>query len=139
MGYSHYWSHPDIDPTAWAAFTADVKRIILMATHAGIALAGPMGTGDPEVSDARISLNGSEERGGDFETFEVTTDGTEYDFCKTGLRPYDQVVCAILLAAYTRIDGVAIWSDGDINGDDWAEGRLLYAMALDRTAPRVIG
>jgi hypothetical protein len=134
MGYTHYWGHSRIIPEDWSRLTADVRKILDMAHRVGHVLAGPMGTGNPVIDDDRISLNGSKLMGEDYETFELRPEAIDFDCCKTGERPYDTVVCAILLRAYSLVR-VDVRSDGDMNGDDWAEGRLLYAMAFDEPAP----
>ncbi|KAH8742664.1 hypothetical protein F5883DRAFT_363290, partial [Diaporthe sp. PMI_573] len=64
-----------------------------------------------------IWLNGVGDSG--HETFSISRgDG----LCKTGRKPYDLVVCAILLRAYQLVpDAIRISSEGD--PEDWNEAR----------------
>jgi hypothetical protein len=137
MGYTHYWEHGPIARTVFRDLADDARRIVDMARSAGYTVAGPMGTGEPKFDDFGISLNGSQDLWEDHETFELTPNATDFDFCKTARKPYDAVVCAILLRASLRVPGFIVKSNGDIDGDDWAEGRLLYAMTFDEPAPRI--
>jgi hypothetical protein len=76
----------------------------------GVPLAGPDGTGEPLVNadTGEVAFNGVE--GEDYETFRwppnlvtgqasTRDQNSVFDFCKTGLLPYDAVVAACLAAA----------------------------------------
>lgn len=134
MGYTHYWDHPDITPAEWHVLMADV-RLIVRASD--VPLAGPMGTGILEITPAEIAFNGVDPD--DYESFVLTPESTDFDFCKTARRPYDAVVGAVLLVAYATVTGFSVRSDGDIAGDDWADARDLYRRAFNTDAPEVIG
>lgn len=126
MGYSHY----SADSTATPAVIADACSII---ESSGIAICGPLGTGEPKLDlEDGIWLNGSEALGEDYETFHLPGtsghDGTGLDgFCKTGRRPYDAVVTAIYISAAVR-NGQLLRTDG--TWEDWAEGLALFERAV---------
>ncbi|MCP2323623.1 hypothetical protein HDA40_002130 [Hamadaea flava] len=130
MGYVHtYGYQPGSDPfaAAWPAIVGDVQTIIAAVAEIGIAVCGPMGTGDPiaDLSDG-IMLNGDDAAGLSFDGFDLPaphhTPGAPADcrvwrFVKTARRPYDLAVTAILLRAHLLAPEVfAIGSDGQ-----WAE------------------
>lgn len=123
MGYTHYFE----DATATAEVRKDADKIIKATT---VVLAGPDGTGAPVVSAAKgIMLNGSAERGEDYESFIVPADtAPALNFCKThGDMPYDEVVTAILVSVFVHETG-EISSDGTF--EEWAEGIALFERAV---------
>jgi hypothetical protein len=64
VGYTHYWfREEEINEEFFGRITADFERIILPLDNAGVRLAGPCGTGLPEIFPSRISFNGIEARG----------------------------------------------------------------------------
>lgn len=132
MGYTHYWRHADIDAATFDRLAADAKSL---AELSGVAIRGWDGERDADWTDGEISINGDAGKGEDFETFQFGPDVCTFEFCKTGERPYDIVVTAILLRAYALLpDGdMSISSDGDWS--DWQAGRDLYFEAFDEYAP----
>lgn len=126
MGYTHRLENS----TATPAVISDACSII---DASGIAIHGPDGTGSPELTvEDGIWLNGSEALDEDYETFHLPgtngTDDTGLDnFCKTGRRPYDTVIAAILVSALVR-NGQAFTSDGQWS--DWAAGVELFERAI---------
>ena len=136
MGYTHYWTIGDEvtpDKEAFGRLLLDTKRII---DATDVPLAGGDGTGEPELSEGSIRFNGVAATGDNYETFYITPDSRGFDFCKTsGVRPYDAVVCAVLLRA-SEIYGPAIRVSSDGHWDDWADGSALYVKAFG-TEPTV--
>lgn len=98
-----------------------------------VILAGPDGTGDPEVGPEEVAFNGRDEQG--HESF-IFPGGTGFNFTKTASKPYDKVVVACLLAARAHIpeDVLEISSDGDWK--DWEEGRELYNQVTGKEPTR---
>jgi hypothetical protein len=140
MGYTHYWSHPAIGEEEWAALMRDALVIITNMKKRGIAITGWDGTGKPEIVPDMIRFNGADPD--DYETFAIGRNHTPFDFCKTEYRPYDLAVMLMLLAAHRRIEGFAFNSDGDWDGQEWREGRQVYAelfgpdvLAIDAPSP----
>lgn len=124
MGYTHYWRQPKmVDADKFATFTKNVALIIKTSDDAGIPLGDSSGQGSPEVLENVIAFNGFANFG--YESF-ILENGEEFSFCKTGQRPYDAVVTAILIQLKRELgDAFTVTSDG--KWSDWTEGRNLYA------------
>lgn len=114
MGYTHYFHK-----------LGCTKELVDFAENAismsGVSVKGPDGYETPDLIRAgalfRIGLNGDAELDQDFESFEIPGES----YCKTGRRPYDKVVTAILIAAIAyKVPGWEhIGSDG--YASDWNE------------------
>lgn len=139
MGYTHYWEcQPDGEQfkAAWSQFCSDTARILEAVTGRGVQLAGPDGTGQPEVSEELgVAFNGSEEFKEDYETFAIALQGRGHDFCKTGIMPYDLAVTAVLLRLHmlapadVRLDSDGAWHD-------WKPARdLLTELFPEQAVP----
>jgi hypothetical protein len=130
MGYTHYWRQQrDFTEQEWImaknAFTEIVKTtdIILVGPH------GEKDT-DPICNDDKIWFNGLEDDS--HETFGIEKKMTsDFEFCKTACKPYDDIVTALLYFIKTEIpDVMIISSDGSIDGDDWETGRDIVSKIL---------
>ena len=141
MGYTHYWylNEKAIDITKTNKEMAQV-----VADQANI-LAGPMGTGDPELEPDAVFFNGLASNDDDYETFGFVPykkghpcgPDEDFSFCKTSHRPYDTVVTACLAIAKENLgDGIEIHSDG--TREDWAKGVALASKVLERNVPNPI-
>lgn len=141
MGYTHYfYQKRDFSILEWLKITEAFKRLVdEMPTRstnpyypdAPIVLcdwSGKEGT-TPEISDDRISFNGEGDMSHETMTLNrVCPPKSDWDkdsvfqFCKTAAKPYDLMVCSLLIVAVefapTALD---LSSDGDMDGDDWAE------------------
>lgn len=104
MGYSHYWQFtgkiaPKELKDGEARFANAVKLIKVLRKEVekrGVELAGGLGEGEPTINDSLVWLNG---KGKDaHETFRISIEDGEWDFCKTDRKPYDVMVCLCLLA-----------------------------------------
>jgi hypothetical protein len=150
MGYTHYWYKnfaisSNIFNQKYRELVPVAARIVELARATGIRLEG-------EVTPSDIYLNGvgcsSHEtfvwlpghstsnlnmvwKTGEHAKFEKGV----FAFCKTACKPYDTVVVAILCAVKSIYGGelVHISSDGDMDGNEWAKGRELYADAVNST------
>lgn len=124
MGYTHYWRQLEkVEANKFHAFAKNVALIVKTADDAGIPLGDSSGQGTPEVSTDVIAFNGFGDFG--YESF-ILENGEEYSFCKTGQRPYDAVVTAVLIQLKRQLgDAFKVTSDGEWS--DWLEGRNLYA------------
>lgn len=130
IGYTTYFTQKQSFTTNdWN----ELKRILpLIITESGITICGPLGEDNPIINDNLISFNGCAENAEDYETFEISKKhNPQFNFCKTQLRPYDIVVCALL----TVINAIApnvldISSDG--NSEDWNAGVLLASKVMDK-------
>jgi hypothetical protein len=94
----------------------------------------------PEVTDELIRFNGIGSNG--HETFHLPktmepghpSTGKKYrsNFCKTARKPYDAVVCAILLSMHKHAPGAwDIASDGDLHDEEWLAGVELFRQATN--------
>lgn len=143
MGYTHYWrSAPKL--TNWALFAKVVTEILAVNK-----VPVQFESDDPrpvEVTDSRVRFNGVGADG--HETFyfmrdnpldveDVRTEKQErrFAFCKTATKPYDAVVCAVLLAANEAF-GAEIDVSSDGTWGDWSPGRRLFLKATGYEAHR---
>jgi hypothetical protein len=122
---THYFVRPPIlDPTAFAAFAADVRKV-MDATPSGVVLCGRDAIGLPHVTSAVVAFNGDRTNGLDHEPFVVEQtytlrppsrmrDGVFFDFCKTHGKPYDLVVVACLYAFIRRFPNCKFTSDSNL-------------------------
>lgn len=116
MGYTHYFKHGAPTERQWDAFLGDVSKIV---------------NDDPNIEwsavNHRLLLNGIEEFG--YEDL-VLGDPEAWTFCKTGNRPYDETVCAVLFSALHHGVIISLTSDG--SWAEWQDGRDTYTQATGR-------
>jgi hypothetical protein len=118
MGYTHYFNFIE-EPSRekFVEFAEGVKQLVATAQEAGIEIA------DEEYGDDKIVFNGV--GANSHETFYVSADGVDFNFCKTAQKPYDTAVTASLILAKKIFgDNIKVSSDG--NWSDWESGQLLY-------------
>jgi hypothetical protein len=121
MGYTHYFTIKEEPPK-------EMQDKVLRAAKAIVDYAKTeLGLAIDDLSDTIININGTPPE--DYETFYVDFTELGFGFCKTNLRPYDQVVVAILMAMDTIMgDYVDVSSDG--HSKDWQAGQALACEAL---------
>jgi len=147
MGYTHYWSINPNDPTliaAWPQLVEDAQKIaqaadkgeingVVIETN-GVPLAdwdGKAGS-TPQFTETEIGFNGVGEDS--HENFRLSLapefnrrvaagdEAFTWAFCKTARKPYDVVVCAILLRAVQLApSAIVVGSDGSWD-DEWLNG-----------------
>jgi hypothetical protein len=123
MGYTHYFNFIE-EPSRekFVEFAEGVKQLVATAQEAGIEI------GDEEYGDDKIVFNGV--GANSHETFYVSADGVDFNFCKTAQKPYDTAVTASLILAKKIFgDNIKVSSDG--NWSDWESGQLLYESVYD--------
>lgn len=141
MGYTHYWRSTRTLTTDEMGDIAGMARRIIAEAEGKpgehnyddsparpLVICGGNGTGKPELTKERIVLNG---QGPDLdhETFAISREVTDFEFCKTAQKPYDVVVTAILTVLATSY-GFKVSSDGEI--EDWQRGIDLAERAVGR-------
>lgn len=126
MGYTHYWTIVNADPSAWGKFRNATERVITAVQSKGIRIAGPLGTGRHDIETA-ILLNGAEPDA--YESF-VLDPADGWTFCKTARRPYDLSVVAILVLA-EHYGILRATSDGEPH--EWTAG-LALAQTIEASA-----
>lgn len=132
MGYTHYWQSTDspVPAEAFGRLAMDCKGIIFpAAAERKIALGDASGNGKPLVSEGAIEFNGWAEDDDAYETFGLSASGLRrFDFTKTAERPYDLIVCVVLLRAVHHYGAsIGVSSDGSWDGE-WIPARKLYAQ-----------
>jgi hypothetical protein len=125
MGYTHYWFlENDIPATAWRLILKDVRNLI---SH----FDGPLCDVIADADD--IVLNGAEPEG--YETFWLGRKARQHHrFCKTGHRPYDKLVCAILSVANEQFPPLSVSSDAVMGSepDGWPDACAWASEVLGR-------
>jgi hypothetical protein len=113
---------------------AEARKIVAASD---VTICGPQGQGPPVLTIAEgIRLNGDKATGKSYETFYLKStlehdSGALTDSCKTGGRPYDEVVTAILIAAAVLLNKSRIGAfTTDGRWKDWAAGLRLYERAV---------
>ena len=122
MGYTHYFTPKPATDESWDKFVKKCKKLY-KALPNDIVIRGGMGSGEPMFDETLVWFNGDEATGNDHETLLIKKDDNEWSFCKTAYKPYDLLVCAVLLAA-EEILGYELSSDGDAN--DWKPAKKFY-------------
>ena len=125
MGYTRNWTQErSFTMAEWQRIRRCVEPIQRMA---GVELAGPLGYGRPRADSECIALNGAAATGDDYETFELyrVRGRATMPFCKTGRRPYDLAVAAILCAAERLAPGALTDVSADGGPEDWAEANAI--------------
>ncbi len=128
MGYTHYWSNSRaFTDTEWALIAQKSREILGHAQdRLGIAISEEYDINRmPVITDTEIRFNGYAEEG--HETFHITREPTEFQFCKTARKPYDVAVVAILQLCGVYCDGFDWRSDG--TREEHADGVALYNVA----------
>ena len=93
-------------------------------------LRGGAGTGEPIISDTEIYFNGDADTGNNCETFHITINDGEWDFCKTCREPYDTAVClALLCLKYYFEDDFSYSSDG--GETEWEYPKSIFRKIVD--------
>lgn len=141
MGYTHYFrneGHKD-DKENFLKVVAEAKKLYeaMPATtdtaggyHSSdpLKLCGGNGDGEPVFDVNGIIFNGDAESDMDHETFAVYPKVFK-DFCKTARKPYDLMVCAVLLSMKKHLVNFNFSSDGisTVGGtEDWTPAKEFY-------------
>jgi hypothetical protein len=132
MGYTHYWTFKKSPAeiadgkqkfaNAVALFKEGLKKL------QDIPLGNGFGKVEPIITDTEVCFNGKTPE--DYETCAMSLESKGFDFCKTARRPYDPVVCLLLLCMADAFgNDFEYSSDGDIeNGEEgWARAKEIFA------------
>ena len=143
MGYTHYWEnkgHKD-DATNFLKVVAEAKALYAaLPDHTDTAggyhkedplkLCGWHGDGEPVFTDTEISFNGDDSTGLSHESFRVNDKPTDFEFCKTARKPYDLMVCAVLISMRKNLVNFSYSSDGD--NEDWIPAKFFYKSVIKK-------
>lgn len=129
MGYTHYWSK--VNDITEEHVNAINRIINLYEAETGKKIVNGLrekGT-QPEVSTELIAFNGEEEQG--CEALYLEPGEKSFDCCKTKLRKYDAVVCAVLLYLEQQDVIEELYSEGDMEcSEEWRAAKALLGRAL---------
>lgn len=135
MGYTHYWRKARAaTPGEWDNFTGAVRAILAVPSLSGLVQYESDDASPVQADSNTVRFNGKGDDG--HETFVIGPEACDFDFCKTARKPYDLVVCLVLLAAQATLP-CKVSSDGDWS-DEWQRARLLYREIFGKE-PQAIG
>ena len=139
MGYTQHWKFRDgiapanfengVEKFANAAYLG--VKLCDKVREMGIKICGGDGYGNPAFSRGKVVFNGSAEDGESYETFSIVPTDGEYDFCKTNEKPYNLLVC-LMLIAFKHYFGTdfTYWSDGITKEDYENRANNEYWMRI---------
>lgn len=124
MGYTHYFNNVPTTNEQWNSFTTDVQTVI---DNTKIPL-------NIVINKDYLKINGLADD--IHEDLFIRRDSDKWGFCKTARKPYDEIVCAVLLI-YSHYVGpeVDLGSDGDLDDYGWSKARdivrRLFNIEID--------
>ena len=131
MGYTHYFNFKEDIKTFSENVLKDINRI--SNDYKSIIRYESDSVEKPLITTTEIHLNGIEDDG--YETFILTSNAIDFNFCKTAEKPYDLPVCEILLILkHYYKDNFDLRSDGfSISKQDFENKKLdaNWNLALD--------
>jgi hypothetical protein len=133
--YSHSFTPKKANPERWNRFIEECRllkaSLPMYSESAGgyyndkkILIRGGLGTGKANFNKRFVWFNGDQKRELSSETFWTTPDLTRIQWCKTDRKPYDLLVCAVLIAAH-NILGYEVTSNGNLK--DWKPAIEFYS------------
>lgn len=158
MGYTHYFetnNYSIVEEDTRIAIAKDVKKVFSYVRKNKLKIDGEplfingcsLGI-NPIANKTMIVFNGGDEKPTkeefenrkqnmpklSHETFYIEYDsGKKYDFCKTARKPYDAVVCCVLIVLKEHLGyKFNFSSDGDFNNDEWERGIELYNTVFNQ-------
>lgn len=106
MGFTRYWEFNGLNEEKFIDFSSICQILI---DNMNIPLE------DVTVNNRKVIFNGVDDDA--HETFSFNLDNTGFNFCKTNIKPYDEVVCGCLYVA-KLIFGDSISINQDCSEDD---------------------
>lgn len=117
MGYTHYWKTTQpMTAYEWedickSAITYCTRSVVPVHIETSLYMPAPYDTQTLRIR-SQIRIEGIGEAG--YETFVLYPYKEDFAFCKTGRRPYDEIIVAVLNRAAERCPEKFSWrSDGD--------------------------
>lgn len=145
MGYTHYYNTPKkIGKGEWFVLLDKIEKLkaALPGDYMKEVIRGGFGRDLPEFTEDRIWFNGNEEKDLDHETFLLEREsepgswqepdqfGYYFNFTKTARKPYDLLVCLVMIAMHYSIP-CSLSTDGD--PEDWDNALALYDSVFGTT------
>jgi hypothetical protein len=109
MGYTHYWKHQGFTPAQWNKLVTFTRLAIKKLQIPIVNGNGDEGS-SPAFDGVKIRFNGEGEDS--HETFNLTRAAQDFEFCKTAMKPYDDVVVAVMREAMKLNPNFKPTSDG---------------------------
>lgn len=145
MGYTHYWKTSEpFTAQQWEDLEQFARTAIRMLpkhseSAGGFYKKAPLVVAMGVAAKRHIRIDGSGRYEGldlSHESFVFENAPTEFDFCKTARKPYDLMVCAVLIQARILLPrGVAISTDGV--AEDWLPALEFHNRVAGRATPGV--
>lgn len=108
MGFTRYWEFKSLDSEKFKDFS---KLCDLLIDTMDIPVE------DVTVNDTQVRFNGVDEDG--HETFNFSLNKPDFNFCKTNVKPYDELVCGCLYIAKLIFgDTIRVNQDCDSEEDE---------------------
>lgn len=108
MGFTRYWEFEKLDSEKFKDFSSICQTLI---DNMNISLE------DVVVNETQVRFNGVDEDG--HETFNFSLNKPTFNFCKTQLKLYDEVVCGCLYVAKLIFgDSIRVNQDCDPSHDE---------------------
>lgn len=108
MGFTRYWEFNSLDTEKFKDFSRMCDLVIETMD---------IPVEDVTRNDTQVRFNGVDEDG--HETFDFSLNKPNFNFCKTNLKPYDELVCGCLYIAKVLFgEDVRINQDSEPDGDE---------------------
>lgn len=115
MEYIHYWSYNEIAPEDKISKVID--EITKLIAICNIKL-------NMNINEKEILINGDKENNEDNQDFLLNFKEVSKSFCNTAKKPYDFVVCLVLLSCANNFDNFEFNSNAGIL--EWYKPIVLY-------------
>ena len=129
MGYTHYFNTVKTPSTKqWREIKTACNKILAVGHKLGLIAEEMNTTTPPHINDSQIMFNGSTMETG-HETFLLSREAGNSEFCKTARKKYDVfVVACLIIAKRYAPDCFEVATDG--GAEDWQDGRgrAIFAM-----------
>ena len=114
MGFTRYWDFEKLDEEKFKDFSSTCQILIDVIN---------IPLEDVIINERQVRFNGVDEDG--HETFNFNLDKSGLNFCKTNIKPYDEVVCGCLYIAKLIFDDcVRVNQDCDPSDDEYITKRV---------------
>ena len=124
MGYTRYWEGAVV--CSDAVWDQIIDEFMAVGVKSKVKLASYTGSGLATLSKTEFAFNGEGKLG--HESVNIRRGQNEFGFCKTAQKPYDILVCALLIIMQHRIRTFKVSSDG--GPADWADAIALCQDVL---------
>jgi hypothetical protein len=108
MGFTRYWEFKTLDSEKFKDFSL-MSKLLIDSMNIPVE--------DVTINETQVRFNGVDEDG--HETFNFSLNKPDFNFCKTNVKPYDELVCGCLYIAKLLFgDDIRINQDCDPSDDE---------------------